>query len=96
MRGDRIKALREKLGYTHEQLAQILDVGYASIYRYESGKNSPPADVLEKMADVFGVSTDYLLGRNYQSDSLSDKEQRVVYALRRGDIREAIKEIVSD
>ena len=102
LRGDRLKNLREKQGYTHQELAARLDVGYAQIYRYESSKVDPPGQILDRMASLFDVSVDFLLGRtdnptpDLQADSLSDKERRAIAAWRQGNIREAVREIVND
>jgi transcriptional regulator with XRE-family HTH domain len=92
---NRIKQLRESHGYTHEQLAEHLEIGYASVYRYESGKKVPPGEVLEKMADLFHVSVDYLLGRTSQIDAtLTDSENKVIHALRQGNRLKAIQMII--
>lgn len=99
-RGDRLKRLRESHQYTHNELASLLDIGYAQIYRYESGKNEPTAEVLARMADVFGVSADYLLGRTDSTipdfNTLSGKEREVITAWREGDYKKAITVIASD
>ncbi|MDE7219315.1 MAG: helix-turn-helix domain-containing protein [Oscillospiraceae bacterium] len=60
---ERIKALRCKHGMTQEALGKIIGVRQDSIYTYEKGKNYPEVRNLMILADYFGVSTDYLLGR---------------------------------
>ncbi len=100
-RGDRLKTLREKHGYTHAELADLLNIGFAQIYRFESGKG-PSSDVLIRIADLFDVSADYLLGLTpdpdayRREDNLSRQEQHVIDALRRGDKVEAVKAIVGE
>jgi transcriptional regulator with XRE-family HTH domain len=101
-KGDRLKHLREHRGITHQELAAMLDVGYAQIYRYENNKVDPVGQVLDRMASLFDVSVDYLLGRtdnptpHIQSDDLTDQEIRAIAAWRQGNIRQAIREIVND
>src|SRR5258707_14788734 len=98
LRGDRLKNLRESKGYTHQELADLLSVGSAQIWRYEAGKTAPSADVLARVAQVFGVSGDYLLDltdeplppRGSESD-LSTKKRSVGAGLRPGENYKAIK-----
>ena len=56
---------------TQEALAALINVDRSSIGKYE-GRSAvvPPADVLERIADVFNVSIDYLLGRQDRPDIL--------------------------
>ena len=60
---ERIKALRQEQGMTQEALGKVIGVKRDSIYTYETGKNYPEVRNLIVLADYFGVSTDYLLGR---------------------------------
>lgn len=59
----RIKELRTRVGISQETLAKQLGVSVASVASYEIGRVTPSIEVLVKLADLFGVSTDYLLGR---------------------------------
>ena len=61
--GHAIREAREKRNMTQEQLGQVIDVSKYSILLYEKGKNYPDVRGLIGLADYFGVSTDYLLGR---------------------------------
>lgn len=98
MRGDRLKTLREQSNYTHSELASVLGLGYAQIYRYEAGKTDPSGEILSRIANVFNVSVDYLLGRTDNPtpdvDFLSDDERKAIVAWRSGHNYEAIKIIV--
>ena len=60
---ERIKELRRKRGMTQAALAEIIDVRQDSICIYEKGKNYPEVRRLLILADYFGVSLDYLMGR---------------------------------
>lgn len=59
---NRIKELRKQKGITQEELGRILDVGKATISNYESEKRQLTADVLQKLSEYFGTSTDEILG----------------------------------
>lgn len=45
-------------------MAELCEIGLTTYRRYESGEREPAATVLWKMADVFEVSVDYLIGRS--------------------------------
>ena len=60
---ERIRELRHKQGMTQQALGKIIDVRQDTISIYETGKHYPEVRNLIILADYFGVSTDYLLGR---------------------------------
>lgn len=60
---ERIKELRCKRGMTQEALGKVIGVKPDSIYIYERGKAYPEVRKLIVLADFFGVSLDYLVGR---------------------------------
>lgn len=68
MLSNRLKSLRKSKRLTQKQLAEKINVTHVSISGYESGNRSPDTDTLQRLADFFEVSTDYLLGR---TDTLS-------------------------
>lgn len=73
---DRLKDLRAKKGITQEVLALDLGIPESTVRRYESSdENTPRRERLEKIADYFGVSVDYLLGRT-DDPSPSEKYDR--------------------
>ena len=59
---DKLLELRKSRNITQQRLAVDLGIDQASISSYEGGKYLPTVEVLVKLADYFGVSTDYLLG----------------------------------
>jgi transcriptional regulator with XRE-family HTH domain len=64
MLSKKIKALRKEKGLSQEKLAQQADVTYSTLVKIESGINiNPTLDTLQKLAEVFGVSIDELVGR---------------------------------
>ena len=63
MRQLRIRDLREDRDFTQKQLAAYLQIHQTSYSDYELGRLNVPVPVLHKLADFYGVSVDYLLGR---------------------------------
>lgn len=60
---ENIRKLRTDMGYTQKQVAEILGVSQNTYSQYEIGILNYPVDALVKLADFYGVSVDYLLGR---------------------------------
>lgn len=58
-----IKAARESQGLTQQECAELFNVKLRAWQTYEQGVSEPKFEVLCKIADKFGVTTDYLLGR---------------------------------
>ena len=67
-----IKAAREKHGLTQQECADLFDVKLRAWQTYEQGVSEPKFEVLCKIADLFGVTTDYLLGREPAPDPFAD------------------------
>lgn len=63
MLAKRIKLLRKQKGLTQKQLADLLDISASTVAMYETGRREPDTQTLNKFAELFGVSVDYLLGR---------------------------------
>ena len=61
--GERIKYLREKNGFTQKDIATRLGVEPAAISKYELDMREPNIEAIKKLAILFNVSIDYLLGR---------------------------------
>ena len=61
---DILKSLRKSNGYsTMQEFCAVADISFSTYQNYESGKRVPTAEMLVKLADFYGVTTDYLLGR---------------------------------
>ena len=61
--GERLRILREKEGLTQKQVANYLQLSRSTYTYYELGKRQPSLQTLSRLAELFHVSTDYLLGR---------------------------------
>ena len=58
-----IEAERVRNGMTKEELAKAIGVSYKTYYLWMSDKSPISVPALTKMADMFGVTLDYLMGR---------------------------------
>ncbi len=58
---DKIIQLRKKQGWSQEELAERLDVSRQSVSKWEGAQSTPDLNKILAMAELFGVSTDYLL-----------------------------------
>ncbi len=83
----RLKELRKEFNYTQEDIAKKIGITKSAYGYYEQEKTVPDAYTLEKLADIFNVSTDYLLGHNTVNVqfSLSAKDGNSI-------IRQALKD----
>ena len=67
--GNRLKELRKKRGLTQQNMADMMGITMRNYQRYEYGMINVPATTLNFFADYFGVTTDYLLGREEHHES---------------------------
>lgn len=84
---ERIRELRIENNLTQLELAQRANLERKAISRYESGLNVPGGKALSMLAQIFGVSADYLLGltddpSRMSESELSPLEREAVRALR--------------
>lgn len=68
--GDVIRDLRNNCGLTQRELAERVGVEQSTISMIEKGERKPSLDLAEKLADIFGVSTDDILGRESTIEEL--------------------------
>lgn len=59
--GDRLKKLRESKKISQQQLAEKLNINRSTYARYELNQTQPDYETLQKIANFYGVSTDYIL-----------------------------------
>lgn len=64
MFGKRIREMRLKRGYTQQFVSDSLNITLRAYQKYEQGVREPSYDLLVKIADLYVISTDYLLGRD--------------------------------
>ena len=59
----RIKDLREDSDMKQKEVAEKLFINRSTYSSYENGARGIPTEILSKLADIYGTSTDYLIGR---------------------------------
>lgn len=81
--GTRLKNLRKQAGLMQQQLATQLGITKSVVSFYELQERSPSPDVLVKLAVIFHVSADYLLGLDTRETiDVSDLDEKDVQAVR--------------
>lgn len=58
----RLRDIREDRDVTQKTLATYLHIGQNTYSQYETGRRQLPVDILIRLAEYFGTSTDYILG----------------------------------
>ena len=81
---ERLKQLRKEQNISQETLSHEIFVSQESISAYELGKHFPTLDILIKLSDYFGVSMDYLMGKDEHrfrsNDSSFDSFEEAIVA----------------
>lgn len=76
--GERLKQLRKSQGLTQTELGMRVGLSKAVVSKYENGIGFPSFDVLIRISNYFGITTDYLLGvakrRTLDVSTLSDSQ----------------------
>lgn len=74
--GKRLKKARENARKTQKQIADTLGISIGTLSGYERDYRDPDTDTLNRLAELYAVSTDYLLGRtenmHVTEDSVDD------------------------
>jgi len=76
--GERIKELRIKNNMTQNDLASVVGLTATGISYWESGKANPDIKSINKLADYFNVSIDYIYGKKDISES-NDEEMEILF-----------------
>lgn len=69
--GEKIQELRIQRGLTQERLAEMLEVSRQSVSKWELGQAIPDVEKIIRMSELFDVSTDTLLLRNAEDDTVN-------------------------
>jgi len=84
---DRLREMRLNNGEIQEQLAKLCGVAPTTYARWESGYRQPDIKSLCILADHFGVSVDYLIGRDIDTKGLTREEKRLITGYRNLDAK---------
>ena len=106
---ERLKTLRSEAKLTQKEIAEKLEVSQQFYAKWESNKSTPASKNLNKLADFFNVSTDYLLGNtdNRNASNIDDDLEKSLDTFKSFDgkpmsdhdrekIREILKEMFDD
>ena len=100
--GEKIRKLRRAKNWSQAQFGMKIDVHEKNVSRYENDKSVPSAGMLRKIADVLGVTVDYLLSNNETNNNpvvAEIKDQELLECFLKADKlseenREVIKKMV--
>ena len=82
--GASLKRFRKVFKLNQRVISAKIGIPYQSYQAYEYAKSVPSAEVIAKIADAYGVSTDYLLGRSDMPNptNFDEREVREAFAIR--------------
>ena len=94
----RLKLLRKEKGFTQSDVARMVFIDKTAVSKWELGLNFPNQNIQTRLADLFGVSVDYLLGRtDIRNANLSPPAETIVDMPIIGSVRAGMDgNIVSD
>jgi transcriptional regulator with XRE-family HTH domain len=84
----RLKELRRNRKLKQIHIAEILNCSQGVYSRYENEEREPPFDIIKKLADFYGVTVDYLMGRD---DQLTPEEQKEAPADDRAEAKQLLE-----
>lgn len=85
---NRIRQLRQQMGWKQEDLAIRLNTKRQTVGHYETGERGIDMETICRLCDIFNCTADYLIGRTPTGGiKLSPEEETIIIALRRADNR---------
>lgn len=96
--GERIELRRKQRGFSRQELADRLLIDAKQVWRYETGKNSPTAEVLRAISIALDTTSDWLIGLaedvnpHYDNSDLDTKERELlkIYRAKPNDKQDSI------
>lgn len=80
---ERLRELREKSGYSQEDLAQKLNISRQSISKWELGKSTPDITYFIKLSEIYNLSLDKLVkGEEYEKENIINNMEEIVDELK--------------
>ncbi len=84
--GERVSELRKDRGLKQKDIATLLNVAVSTVSNYETDSHEPDLESLCKLADLFGVSTDFLLGRTDITTEINALKEPISTTLTKADV----------
>lgn len=75
--GERLRYLREKRGWSQTLVCKKLGISNSTLSGYERDYREPDTDTLSRLAGLYGVTTDYLLGRSKDKQLKIEDDKRI-------------------
>ena len=101
-----LRLLREERGLSQQKLAEMLNTTQQTIFKYEKTQSEPDISTLIKLADIFNVTVDYLIGNSEIKEKnaklnavvLTEKETKHISLWRTlpDDIQESMDALISN
>jgi transcriptional regulator with XRE-family HTH domain len=70
-----LKFLRKKFGYNQPELSQVLNLGKQNVSHYEIGRNTPPLDKAIQLAQLYEITLDELVWKDFEKDGIQSEIQ---------------------
>lgn len=103
LRTDRVRELQQAKGYSNRYIADQIEVNENTVSRWVTGNRQPGALSLNQLAAILETNIDYLMGNTddktpppSEIGELSEMEQRLIWALRRGGRKSARRLLADD
>ena len=81
--GEKLQSLRQRAGMSQDQLAERLEVSRQAVSRWERDETMPETDKVVALADIFDVTTDYLLRPQPESSETKTEKPPRAFAKRK-------------
>lgn len=92
MFSERVIKLRKETNITQSELAKRLGIPRTTYSNYENGNRQPDYETLQKIANYFGVSSDYLIGMSEKSSSEVREDKHEYFEDKYGPVTDEEKE----
>jgi len=83
--GKRLAEIRKSRSLKQTELAEKLNVSQQVISNIERGVTAPDIEQLKKIADIYNISLDQLVGRDFLDDGTDDVERRIISYIKQMD-----------
>lgn len=83
--GKRLAEIRKGYGYKQTDLAEMLNVSQQVISNIERGVTAPDIEQLKKIADIYNISLDQLVGRDFFDDDADEVERKIISYIKQMD-----------
>lgn len=80
--GKHLADLRKKHHFKQKDLAREFNVSQQVISNVERGQSEPDIELLQKMADIYNISLDQLVGRDFTGKTIGDIEHKIINCIK--------------